>query len=195
MLATGVAVFVGISTLLFLAVGCRKRSGDQHVTRHEPWSRLGTACQAIAFAAVFTIRSRSGLFGGWGSLRDALPWISLLLGGLAWTLLVTAQRALGRQWSVGARLIEGHQLVISGPYALVRHPIYLGLLLLLIAAGLAETTPIVLAGAVVLFLMGFSVRSRAEERLLRGAFGDEWERYRRRVPAIVPRPGLTSARR
>jgi protein-S-isoprenylcysteine O-methyltransferase Ste14 len=189
MLGNVVAFAVGISTLLFLAAGYRKRSADQHVVRREPSSRIGIALQAVAFAAVFAVRSRTGLFEGWGALRAALPWIALVLGAAAWTQLLTAQRTLGRQWSVGARLVEGHRLVTSGPYALVRHPIYLGLFLLLVAAGLTETTPLVLALAVVLFLIGFAVRIRADERLLRTAFGSEWEAYRR-VPAIIPFPGL-----
>ena len=188
MLATTIAFAVGISTLLFLAAGYRKGSSDQQVVRREPSSRIGIALQAVAFAAVFGLRSRSGLFEGWGALRGALPWIALALGAASWTLLLTAQRTLGRQWSVGARLVEGHRLVTDGPYSLVRHPIYLGLFLLLVAAGLAETTPLVLGPAVVLFLIGFFVRIRAEERLLRTAFGSEWEAYRRRVPAIVPFP-------
>jgi protein-S-isoprenylcysteine O-methyltransferase Ste14 len=186
MLATAIAFAVGISTLLFLAVGYRNRSGDQRITRQAPSSRIGIACQAIAFAAVFTLRNRSGLFEAWGAARAALPWVALGLGAAAWTLLVMAQRTLGRQWSVSARLVEGHRLVTGGPYALVRHPIYLGLFLLLIAAGLAETTPLVLMSAVVLFLIGFAVRIQAEERLLSSAFGGAWESYRSRVPAIVP---------
>jgi protein-S-isoprenylcysteine O-methyltransferase Ste14 len=112
--------------------------------------------------------------------------LALVLIAAAWALLIWARRTLGPQWSLSARLVEGHQLIITGPYRFVRHPIYLGLLLLLVAAGLAETAPLVLAAATVVYLVGFSVRIQAEERLLREAFGEEWDAYRRRVPAIIP---------
>src|SRR4051812_37914077 len=102
----------------------RRRSPDQRVARTAPSSRVGIALQAVAFALVFIVRGRSPrVFEGWGALRPILPWIAGLFGVAAWTLLVTAQRALGRQWSVGARLLEGHRLVTNGPYRLVRHPI------------------------------------------------------------------------
>jgi protein-S-isoprenylcysteine O-methyltransferase Ste14 len=182
-----IAAAVAISTLIFVLSGIRKRSVHQHVTARDRWSRLGIVLQGLAFAATFMLRPPSGrVFEGWGPLHAALPWIALLLGAAAWTLLLTAQRALGRQWSVSARLVEGHRLITTGPYALVRHPIYLGLLLLLLAAGLAESTPFVLGGAAAIFLIGFVVRIRAEERLLQAAFLNEWDAYRRRVPAIIP---------
>jgi protein-S-isoprenylcysteine O-methyltransferase Ste14 len=96
-------------------------------------------------------------------------------------------RTLGRQWAVQARLIEGHRLIVEGPYRWVRNPIYTGMFGMLIATGLAFAAwPMLLAG-IVLYLVGFHIRVRAEEKLLAAEFGEEFQEYKRRVPALLPR--------
>jgi protein-S-isoprenylcysteine O-methyltransferase Ste14 len=100
---------------------------------------------------------------------------------------VWAVRTLGRQWSFSARVIEGHQLVTHGPYAIVRNPIYASIGLWLIAMALTFATPIRLALALALYVIGTLMRVRAEEELLRATFGVQWEEYCRRVPALFPR--------
>jgi protein-S-isoprenylcysteine O-methyltransferase Ste14 len=96
-------------------------------------------------------------------------------------------QTLGKQWTVQARLIRGHELVTEGPYGIVRNPIYLGMFGLLIATGLAASRPWTLLIAVVVFLVGNQIRIRAEEKLLRESFGEQFEDYARRVPAFLPR--------
>lgn len=98
----------------------------------------------------------------------------------------SAVRTLGKQWAVPARLIEGHNLITEGPYAYVRNPIYTGMLGMLIATGLAMEHWIALLGAIVIFMAGLVIRVRTEEKLLRSAFGEEFENYARRVPAVIP---------
>jgi protein-S-isoprenylcysteine O-methyltransferase Ste14 len=99
----------------------------------------------------------------------------------------TAARTLGKQWTYVARVVEGHKLITEGPYRWVRNPIYTGMLGMLLATNLAVSrwwaAPIALA----LFLIGNQIRIRSEEKLLREAFGAEFDDYARRVPAIVPR--------
>ncbi len=96
-------------------------------------------------------------------------------------------RALGRQWSIQARIVEEHALITEGPYRLVRHPIYTGMLGMLVATGLAVSHWIGLAAAVPVFCFGTWIRTRAEERLLRETFVSAYDRYARDVPALVPR--------
>jgi len=161
----------------------RYRSGMDSRTA----SRLGIGVQAIAIAALFMARDRSrGLFDSWGAFNPFLLPGATLLVVAAVAIFVWAKRTLKREWSFSARLVDDHRLVTTGPYAYVRHPIYVSLLLYMIAIGFAVTAPIVLAPALVVYFVGVAIRIRAEESLLRERFGAAFEDYRRRVPAIIP---------
>ena len=93
---------------------------------------------------------------------------------------------LGKQWGIQAGLYSDHELVRTGPYRVVRHPIYVALLGILIGTGLAVSwRPIViLAGA--LFIAGMEIRTRAEDALLADRFGEAFEKYRATVAAYIP---------
>jgi protein-S-isoprenylcysteine O-methyltransferase Ste14 len=95
-------------------------------------------------------------------------------------------KTLGKEWSLTARLVEGHKLATSGPYAYVRHPIYAGMLGMLVATGLAISHWISLLAGLLIFFIGTIIRVRSEDRLLREAFGEQFENYAQRVSAIVP---------
>jgi protein-S-isoprenylcysteine O-methyltransferase Ste14 len=101
---------------------------------------------------------------------------------------VAAIRTLGKQWSLVARVVEGHLLVRSGPYRIVRHPIYLAMMGLLIATGVAFGTPLGIGLAMGVYLWGTWLRVRFEERLLWAKFGDSYARYAQEVPALLPTP-------
>jgi protein-S-isoprenylcysteine O-methyltransferase Ste14 len=101
-------------------------------------------------------------------------------------LIESAVRTLGRQWAVRARLVEDHKLITEGPYAHVRNPIYTGMLGMLIATGLAMEHWTALIVAIVIFMIGLVIRVKTEEKLLRAAFGAEFEEYAKRVPAVIP---------
>jgi len=101
-------------------------------------------------------------------------------------LIESAVRTLGKQWALRARLVEGHKLITAGPYAYLRNPIYTGMLGMLIATGLAMEHWVALIIAVVIFSAGLVIRVRSEEKLLRAEFGEEFEEYARRVPAVLP---------
>jgi protein-S-isoprenylcysteine O-methyltransferase Ste14 len=103
-------------------------------------------------------------------------------GLLAWT----APRALGRQWRIDAGLNADHQLVTSGPYRLVRHPIYTSMLCMLAGTGLLIAPLPLLAIGLLLFLAGTEIRVRVEESLLASRFAGRFDEYRRRVPAYIP---------
>ena len=80
----------------------------------------------------------------------------------------------------------GHALVERGPYAVVRHPLYLGAWLLVVGTLAAHPSPAT-ACVVVGVTAGTALKIGREEALLRRTFGDDWARYAGRVPAIVPR--------
>ena len=98
-----------------------------------------------------------------------------------------AARTLGRQWSLVARVIDNHELVMRGPYAVVRNPIYLAMFGMLVATGLAVSRWQALIVAAIVFLAGSAIRIRSEEKLLREAFGRRFDEYASRVPALFPR--------
>lgn len=102
-------------------------------------------------------------------------------------LCLRAIQSLGKQWTYEARVIKGHELITSGPYAIVRNPIYLGMFGLMISTGLVFSTWWALLIAVSIFLIGNQIRIRAEEQLLRETFGSQFDDYTRRVPAFFPR--------
>jgi len=97
-----------------------------------------------------------------------------------------AVRSLGKQWVLAARLLEGHKLVTEGPYNVVRNPIYTGMFGMLLATGFAVSHWLGLSIAIVIFAIGTFIRVRSEEKLLREAFGGEFDEYARKVPAVIP---------
>ena len=112
------------------------------------------------------------------------------LSGIAVTMLglclaVWARVHLGRNWSSRPTIRVGHTLVRTGPYRFVRNPIYTGLLVAY--AGTAVVIGAFWAFALILVLLAsFLVRIREEEKILLGEFGEEYEKYRREVRALIP---------
>jgi protein-S-isoprenylcysteine O-methyltransferase Ste14 len=109
---------------------------------------------------------------------------AVVLAGISFTWW--ARIHLGRFWSNAITRKEGHNIIDSGPYGLVRHPIYTGLILAILATGAAVATAASLLGAL-LISFGQWQKARMEERFLSVELGPEaYESYRRRVPMIVP---------
>ena len=133
------------------------------------------------------------LYGGLGFalLTGGVPRAVTLQGALGALVLVSADALMAwaflvfRSWRILPKLDLVHELCSSGPYALVRHPMYLAVDLLALGSALWVPTPPVIAGALLLILGG-DLRARAEEKLLLGAFGDGYRWYLQRVRRIVP---------
>lgn len=112
-------------------------------------------------------------------------WIGAMVaaGGLLFS--VWARRHLGKNWSQAVTVKEDHELITSGPYALVRHPIYSGLLLGFIGSAVARGEwRGLLAVALVFSALWFKLR--LEEEWMRTQFGEPYEAYSRRVAELVP---------
>ncbi len=94
---------------------------------------------------------------------------------------------LGRLWSGYVTLKENHRVVDTGPYGLVRHPIYTGIIFAGAMTALLRASPAALVGAV-LVLVGLSMTARIEERFLRAQLGaDAYDAYSKRVAMLVPK--------
>jgi protein-S-isoprenylcysteine O-methyltransferase Ste14 len=126
------------------------------------------------------------MFGGNRFLEIALSMITIALAAGSVWFCAASLRALGQQWSLAARVVEGHKLVTQGPYSIVRNPIYTGMFGMLLATGLAVSHWIGLVLAIVVFAIGTMIRVRSEERLLREMFGSGFDEYARKVPAVIP---------
>ena len=116
---------------------------------------------------------------------DALAWIGVVLCIAGLAFCIWARFTLGRNWSGVVTLKGGHELITRGPYALVRHPIYTGLLTMFVA------TVIVLghvAGIIAMPLVFVSIwiKLRYEEKLMLQKFPDEYAAYQRRVKRLIP---------
>lgn len=166
----------------------RKRPPQATESRRDRTSSLGILLQACAYALVWFHLPHSRFVRGLpsASAELALGIFTVVLAIASVCLVAAAVRTLGKQWAVAARLIEGHRLITDGPYRFVRNPIYTGMFGMLLATGLAFGHWIQLIVATVLFAIGMVIRVRSEEKLLRSAFGQEFEEYARRVPAVLP---------
>jgi len=163
----------------FVVLYAQRRSGrPAKVDRRARWGMLFLAvAYAVVWQGNFWTRSP-------GFLRIAA---CILLFAAAGTLSWTSTRALGRQWRFDAGLNSDHELVRSGPYRLIRHPIYTSMLCTLLGTGLLLATPLkLLLPSIACYVIGTEIRVRIEEKLLAAQFGDEFLEYRCRVPAYIP---------
>jgi len=112
-------------------------------------------------------------------------WLGLLMAVGGILVSVWARLTLGRNWSGTVTIKQDHELVTGGPYAIVRHPIYTGLLLAFIGSALArgEWRGIL---AVALVFVAFERKRRHEERWMREQFGAAYDAYAGRVAALIP---------
>jgi protein-S-isoprenylcysteine O-methyltransferase Ste14 len=109
---------------------------------------------------------------------------AVMLAGLALTWW--ARIYLGPLWSSTITRKEDHRIIDTGPYAFVRHPIYSGLMIALVATAAAEGTLTALFGAA-LIILGVWLKARTEERFLLTELGPEiYGAYCRRVPMLIP---------
>jgi protein-S-isoprenylcysteine O-methyltransferase Ste14 len=158
----------------------RRRGGGQKPAVTARGARWGMLLQGIAFG---TAGFHTPPQPPPSAIRIA---IGAAFGVLAIVIGMSATSALGKQWRFDAALNPDHRLIRSGPYAVVRHPIYASMLLMIAATALLVSNWIAFCIALVLYLIGTEIRIRIEEGLLVTRFGDEYEEYRRRVAAYLP---------
>lgn len=126
-----------------------------------------------------------------GLARRFLPASPMLeSAGLAvevagFALAVWARRALGGNWSGEVRIATGHQLVRSGPYRWIRHPIYTAVLAMYGGILLVSGEVHAIAGLAIIVL-AYLRKIRMEEKVLTAQFGDEFTAWRRSTWALAP---------
>jgi protein-S-isoprenylcysteine O-methyltransferase Ste14 len=129
----------------------------------------------------------------WGPLNHRflpdklwIAWLGSALCAAGVLVAVWARRTIGKDWSAEVQIKEGHQLIRSGPYARIRHPIYTGILLATLGTALVigEYRGLV---ANVMFLIGFTRKARKEESFLAAEFGAAFDEHRHHTGFFLPR--------
>ena len=192
--AVGIAVCVGVVVVVWVAGALYNAFRSLHSASHAPRERprsqpgltvgdgglIGVAVACVGLAIV----GRSQFDGlTVGALWVRVLGLAVLVASTVFTLW--ARFSLGTMWSVAPKVKGDHQLRTRGPYAVTRHPIYTGVLGMLLGATLLSG----IGQWIVLFPVGlvlFEVKIRMEERLMVATFPDEYPRYRRRTPQLVP---------
>lgn len=192
LIANVVMLGLALAGWVLLGVAFLRRprgTSPAHGERRDPASRLGVALGAIGFALAWGVRRplSEPPFGLPAPFHLVVVLLTAGLVAFATWLAWGAFRALGAQWSIRARVLPGHALVTSGPYAHVRHPIYAAIGAMLLATGLAISQGFALLGGMLAYGAGTAIRVRSEEALLRAAFGEAFTEYASRVPAVLPR--------
>jgi len=160
----------------------------KRTVRKEPLDqRIGhLATFAVAFLLLFSGAVRIGALA-WQVIPQSeisgAVGLLVTLGGAAFA--TWARLYLGGNWSSVVAIKEHHTLIRTGPYTIVRHPIYAGLLLAMLGTAIAKGGAAAFLAIFVAFA-GWQAKMRREESFLLVQFGETYLRYRREVKALVP---------
>jgi protein-S-isoprenylcysteine O-methyltransferase Ste14 len=170
--------------LVWLAAASSLKS----VARTEPLgSRLfHTLAIVPAFLLLFDSHLNVGVLNRRFVPSTSAVWwtgFALTLAGAA--LAIWARLLLGANWSATVTVKQNHELMQTGPYAIVRHPIYSGFLLAMLGTAIAfgEVRGLI---ALILAFIAWRVKSLIEERFMLDQFGEQYAQYKREVKALIP---------
>jgi protein-S-isoprenylcysteine O-methyltransferase len=178
-------------TSLWIVVGIVWAAGaltTKRTVRNEPVAIrvLHVAIMALAFGLVFGDSFRPGPLNAlFLPATPAVQWTGFGITVAGIGIAVLARIMLGGNWSGTVTVKEDHRLVRSGPYAVVRHPIYSGLALALLGTAVSQARMGALLGVAVAVL-GWRFKSRIEEAFMEQEFGAEYAEYKRQVKALIP---------
>jgi protein-S-isoprenylcysteine O-methyltransferase Ste14 len=183
MLATAAEaeVFAGWLVWSLAFVRPSRQAADGKEVARARSSRWGIGLVMLGFACLWAyVRPADFHKPAWALI------LSMVLFPFCIALAWWATRHLGKQWRYQAALRADHELIQTGPYGWIRHPIYTSMLGMMAATGFCWTWWPLFVAAIVFFLAGTEIRVRAEDRLLAERFGETFAEYRKRVPAYVP---------
>jgi protein-S-isoprenylcysteine O-methyltransferase Ste14 len=175
----------GLWTLSWIAAAFWADRAEKRPARGQEWLyRVVTFAGAfLLFRSAFPRADAAyqlwtvGAAAQWGFF-----WLAIIGLAFAWW----ARLFLGRLWSSSVTKKADHRIVEAGPYAIVRHPIYTGILLAAAATAAEQGTARSLAGLLA-FALAFWIKARLEERFLSEQLGAaDYDGYRRRVPMLIP---------
>jgi protein-S-isoprenylcysteine O-methyltransferase len=175
----------------FLVVQRIVRRGEQaRSLRPLPADRGSTRLLGAAFGLGLLALAAAPALNAYGvadmDLGSAVGWVgvAITVGGLA--LRLWSQAVLGQYYTSTLRHAADQPVLASGPYRLLRHPGYGGLLLAWLGAGLATANWAAALAIALLMVVSYCYRIAAEEAMLLGAFGDRYKEYMARTWRLVP---------
>jgi protein-S-isoprenylcysteine O-methyltransferase Ste14 len=183
--------FLQASMYLWATLGffwlARALAAKRTARRQSASSRI---VQSLPVVAGFSLLFARAHWPWWLTQRfvpesPAVSWMGLALTAAGIAFAIWARIWIGRNWSGTVTIKEEHELVQSGPYALVRHPIYSGFLLAFLGTGVIEGQVRALVGFL-LVLFGWGLKLRLEESFMAEQFGNAYSDYKKRVKALVP---------
>jgi len=125
-------------------------------------------------------------YRGVGPLPDWVFYLGIFLMLLGVVVRQWAIAVLGRFFSLNVQVVEDHQVVEKGPYRLIRHPSYTGILITFIGISLAVQSLGALLVLIAVFTVSFGYRIRVEEKTLLSELGDNYANYMKRTKRIIP---------
>jgi protein-S-isoprenylcysteine O-methyltransferase Ste14 len=157
------------------------------IRRRSLRSRVGMVAIGLAEYYLLFWVAEYFRFAHWRFLPDLklYAWIGLLMTMAGVAFAIWARLTLGRNWSGTVTIKQDHELIRTGPYALVRHPIYTGITLAVLGTAIFDGR----VRSAILILVMLSVlihKMRMEEQFMNEQFGSEYTRYRQRTKALVP---------
>lgn len=158
----------------------RNAAGHKKAVR-APSSRVGIFLVMLAFACEWAFLRPPGFHKAAGVLIA-----SMIVGPPSVVLAWMATRHLDKHWRFEAALSEDHELIKTGPYRRLRHPIYASMLGMLLQTGLVHAWWPLLVAGLIFFVIGTEIRVRAEDGLLAAHFGEEFARYKQSARAYLP---------
>jgi protein-S-isoprenylcysteine O-methyltransferase Ste14 len=181
--------------LAFVACWLILAQFNKKASRSTPWSRAWAVRAAIIIGVLVLLWLRRRGAGGFAARTSrslwlhhpgvAAQWTGVLLCLAGFSLAFWARAHLGRNWGMPMSLRQGHELVTSGPYAYVRHPIYSGIMLAMI--GSAVALGVLWLALFALYFAYFLFSARTEEKMMLAQFPDAYPAYRRRTKMLIPR--------
>jgi protein-S-isoprenylcysteine O-methyltransferase Ste14 len=168
---------------LSLASGIRRRALDRGRTSVARAGGLARWLPFFIFVPYLVIGVR---MGPEVDVPTAVRWIGLALVVAGPAFSFWSASTLGRHFDLDVEVHGGHEIIDTGPYRIVRHPVYLGIAVHFVGGCLATGNGLLIAGTVLATFPALYLRAAAEERLLRASLGPAYDAYARRVPMLVP---------
>jgi protein-S-isoprenylcysteine O-methyltransferase Ste14 len=180
--------FFPVVWIAFVVYWRIKAAGTKTNQRREP--AASGILRALAFLVVIVLLSTTRIPLPW-LYREIWPpgiwsfWTGAAVTAAGLLFAVWARRHIASNWSSAVTIKQGHELITTGPYALVRHPIYTGILTGFLGTAIALSQVRGLVGFVVMFVV-FWAKLRTEEEWMRSQFGETYTTYAHQTHALVP---------